>query len=198
MNLASPIRDFVPSLDADVYRALASFTAPTSARRLRDLAGVGSHTGVQNVLRRLVASGLVTAIDAPPAILYTANRDHLAWPAIEQLAMLRPAIAEHLAADIATWQPVPRAAVLYGSAARGDGHRDSDVDVFIIAEDMHVDIMQRCVDDLAIKVRAWTGNELQAVIFTPADVVRLKATNDGTYANIRRDGIVLAGRLTQR
>lgn len=198
MNLGSPIRDFVPSLDADVYRVLATTTGPTSARRIRDLAGIGSHTGVQNILRRLVSTGLVLAVKAPPAVLYSANRQHLAWPAIEKLALLRPAIIECLTADIAAWQPVPRAVALYGSVARSDGNHDSDIDLFIVADARHAAIMQRRIDELATNVRLWTGNDLQAVMFTPADVNRLIAVDDATYANIRREGIILAGTLVRK
>src|ERR1035437_3462256 len=89
MDVSHPIRSVIPTLDAPVLEVLAGTTRGLSGREIHRLSSSGSLTGIQLVLARMVNQGLVTAEEHTSVTLYVANREHLAWPAIEQLAGIR-------------------------------------------------------------------------------------------------------------
>src|ERR1700722_14408813 len=88
MNLSQPSDCVVPTLDGPVLMVLARLTAPVTGRQVHQLAGTGSESGVRKVLARLVGQGIVRVNEAGSALLYHANREHVAWPAVEKLAGL--------------------------------------------------------------------------------------------------------------
>src|SRR2546425_3210952 len=89
MNVAHPIRGIIPTLDAPVIEVLAGTTISLSGRGVQRRAGTGSVRGVQLVLARLLEQGLLIAEQRGGAILYVANRDHLAWAPLENLVRLK-------------------------------------------------------------------------------------------------------------
>jgi predicted nucleotidyltransferase len=193
MDLAVPLRSIIPSLDSDVFRVLAETVEPMSARRIHGLARKGSYAGVKNALHRLREHGLVTSVEAPPANLYAANRMHLAWPAIEQLARLRQLLFDKVRGEISDWKPSPDGAFIYGSTARGDGDNSSDIDLLFVTKESRRDAVGSHAVDLGEHIRAWTGNSVQVTVFTPADVRRLADLNDPVLMNIRRDAVLVGG-----
>jgi predicted nucleotidyltransferase len=54
------------------------------------------------------------------------------WPAIEMMAAARSSLLERMRKAADAWTPPPLLAGLYGSAARGDGDEDSDIDLLVI------------------------------------------------------------------
>src|SRR5450756_2339371 len=91
MYLSNPISAIILTLEALVLRSLAHTTQPLSGSRIAELATTGSNPGVRTALNRLVRHGTVLARRSGPSILYTANRDHLAWPAIERAVQVTDA-----------------------------------------------------------------------------------------------------------
>ena len=104
MNVAHPLRGIIPTLDAPVIETLAATTRPLTGREVNRIAGVGSARGVQVVLRRLAAQGLVLVEERSNAGFYAANREHLAWQALESLARLRIALRTRLSEAIGPGQ----------------------------------------------------------------------------------------------
>jgi predicted nucleotidyltransferase len=88
----------------------------------------------------------------------------MAWPAVEILCSLRATLLDRLRERIRSWPIPPRAAALFGSAARGDGGVDSDIDVLLVRPD-EVDEADEAwcqqIDMLRDRVEAWTGNHCQ-------------------------------------
>ena len=138
MDLGSPISTVVPSLDGPVLQVLARSADGLSGRQIHKLAASGSVAGVRLVLQRLAATGLVHVDDAGNSLLYRLNRKHLVAPAVEFLADVRSTLTGRLADEISGWRIPPVHASVYGAVARGDGDRDSDVDLLLIRPD-HVD-----------------------------------------------------------
>lgn len=196
MDIAYPIRALVPTLDGPVLEVLAHTNRPLSGGEVHRLARSGSPNGVRLALTRLAAQGVVHTEERAHAIFYVANREHLAWPAVEILTQLRRTLIERLRATVAEWQPQPLSAALFGSLARGDGDAESDVDILLIrpedvAED--ADVWSEQVDALCDRVAAWTGNHCQPF---QLDVARLAAhvqANDPLIDELRRDAVPLAG-----
>ena len=185
MDVAMPISTVIPSLDGPVLAALASTTAPLGLADVHGRAGRGSKSGVRAVLVRMVDQGLVH--DVPGG--YVLNRDHVAAPAVDILARLHGEMADRIRAKVATWSEPPRLVGLYGSAARRDGDAASDIDVLVVADVVDADAL----DDLADRIRRWTGNRAHVVGRTPAEVARLRARDEPILAEWERDLVVVWG-----
>lgn len=196
MDVAHPYRAVCPTLDGDVLQTLAGTTMTLTGRQVAALAGRRSHAGVLRVLNRLTEQGLVDRVELNHAFLFTLNRDHLAYPAVVTLAGMREALIDHLKAEFAAWHVPPVHASLFGSAARGDGDTQSDIDLFIVRPD---DVDQEDpqwreqLSALETKVSRWTGNRAAALDFPESEVERLVAEARPIVAELRADAIALAG-----
>jgi DNA-binding transcriptional ArsR family regulator len=196
MDVSHPLRSVIPSLDGPVLEVLAGTTYPLSTLQVHRLAGTGSPNGVRLVLERLAEHGLVTPDHRGNAIYYSANRDHLAWPAVEILAGLRAALRARLADELSGWASPVLHASLFGSAARGDGGAESDIDILLVRRD-EPDAKEAIWDDqvswLRDHVVALTGNRCQLFDITLARLGQHVRAGDPLVDSWRQDGILLAG-----
>lgn len=204
MDLSDPLRAIVPTLDGPVLRVLAGTSRPLTGREVWRLAGAGSEAGVRRVLGRLVEQGLVTATKAGQADLYSANRFHLAWPTVESLVHLDERLWERLTSLVADWDPAPTLVGVFGSAARGDGSIDSDIDLLLIrpnsiaasfadSNDPRDEAWARQVDNLRTAVRSMTGNPAQIVEVSDREMRDLMLADDPLMESLRSDLRVLVG-----
>jgi predicted nucleotidyltransferase len=193
MNVARPYSSVAPTVDGDVLVVLARTVEQMSGRQVARLVRRGSQPAVNAALDRLVSQGLVRRAAVPPALLYSLNRDHLAYPAVEALANLRAELIGRLQAAFDVWKIKPVHASLYGSTARGDGDDDSDIDVFIVRPG-HVneenETWQRQLDTFSGAVEAWTGNQVSLIEFSDARVTTMARD---ALAPMLADGILLSG-----
>ena len=60
------------------------------------------------------------------------NRDHVAAPIAEALAGLRLVLWKRFRSALGAWDPKPVYGCVFGSAARGDGDADSDIDLLLV------------------------------------------------------------------
>jgi hypothetical protein len=197
MDLSRPYSSLCPTLDGDVLVVLARTRRPLTGREVARLTGRRSHVGVRNVLARLTEQGLVERMEAAPAFLYTLNRRHVAAPAVEILAGLRTDLLRRLKDAIEAWTIAPIVAAMFGSAARGDGGTQSDIDLFIVrpcAVDDDDRLWREQIEDLAVNVRAWTGNHAGIAEIAEADLPRLREEQSPIARNVRADAVVLYGR----
>lgn len=132
MNVSRAYSAVAPTVEGDVLVVLAGTTQPLTGRRVARLARRGSVAAVAKALDRLVRQGLVLRQEAPPASLYTLNRQHVATSAVEALAFIRTELLHRLRHAFSTWSILPVHASLFGSTARGDGDLDSDIDIFVV------------------------------------------------------------------
>jgi predicted nucleotidyltransferase len=196
MDVSRPYSAISPGLESDVLVVLAGTTRPLTGRRVAGLVRHGSPDGVRKALDRLVAQGLVLREEAGRALMHTLNRRHLAAPAVEVLAAMRGEFLARLRDSLASWEPAPAHASLFGSAARADGDTASDIDLFLVrpaavSEDHPAWRAQ--LAQLAADVLAWTGNHAAVIEQQELDVPRLRRSGAPLVAELRRDGIDLAG-----
>ena len=200
MDLIEPASAVVPSLDGPVLMVLAGTTRPLSAREIARLTKRGSWAGVRKVLQRLVSQGIVSVQDAKPALLYSLNRDHIAAPAIGLLADLREELVRRLSHSIMAWPVAPVYACLFGSAARGEGSVESDIDLFIVrpaevgaGNQAWSDQVGRLMRD----VSRWTGNNASVSEIGLEELRGPGANKIGKMfaESIRTDGIPLFGSI---
>lgn len=191
MDVATPYADLMPGLEGPVLEVLAGTSRPMTGRQVQRLARRGAVSGVAAVLDRLVTSGLVLAEPAGRAILYRANREHLAWPLVEAAVGLRVSLLRHLAAAVDAWTIRPQRATLFGSAARGDGGVDSDIDLLLVRDRATSEEWERQVEDLTIQIRAWTGNDAQVIDVDGTTWKRMVKEVDPLMNSVNADGIDL-------
>jgi predicted nucleotidyltransferase len=195
MYLTRPYSLMASSADPDVLAALAHAPEPLSGREVARRAG-RSQDRTRHVLERLVGHGIVLCQDTGSARLYSLNRDHLAAPAIAELADLRALLVDRLRQELAAWEVAPAAAALFGSAARGDGGLNSDIDLLLVRPadvDEEQPTWRSQIDRLAERVRAWTGNGAGIVEIAAGDVADLIDRAPPILDSIRSEGVDLAG-----
>lgn len=191
MNLGSPVLDIAAGVRGTLLQALTRLEQPVTRRRLAAIAGVApGHASA--VIEDLIDCGVVRETVAGRSSMVTLNRSHLAAAPLLAIAGLREELIGRLRSELEGW-PLLRGAWLFGSVARGDAERNSDIDVLLIADDIDSPVFHERVSRLHSAVGEWTGNELQLVEHTPASWRSLAGRRNPLVANIRRDGIALAG-----
>jgi predicted nucleotidyltransferase len=182
-----------PQVSGDVLVVLSQTTGQMTGRQVARLVRHGNPKAVNTALERLVAQGLVLRTEAPPAYLYVLNREHVACPAVLALANIRAELFARMERAFEAWKLQPVHASLFGSAARGDGDEDSDIDIFLVRS-RHIDeddeTWQHQTDALTTSVEAWTGNPVSLVEFSDDRVAEMV---QDTLAPMLSDGIRLSG-----
>jgi predicted nucleotidyltransferase len=196
MDVSRPYSAICSSLEGDVLVVLAGTTRPLSGRRVAQLVRHGSPDGVRKALDRLVAQGTVLREDAGRAHMHSLNRRHLAAPAVEVLAAMRGEFLRRLRDSLGGWEHVPVHASIFGSAARGDGDTDSDIDLFLVrpAALPEEDVEWRAqVAQLIEDVAGWTGNYAAVIEQSEPELKSLVRSGASILEELRQDGIDLAG-----
>lgn len=191
MLLNRPLALVTPSVDGDVLAVLARAEASLTPPQVQALIERHSVEGVRKVLKRLGEQGIVDADRVGNAVSYRLNRDHLAAAPIVELANLRTALFNRIRDHVQTWALPARLVMLFGSAATGLMHPDSDIDLFVVGDD-HADD-DAWLDQIRVLehvVSRWTGNDARVLTCRVSD---LNLPGDNLAVELRRDGILLSG-----
>lgn len=191
MDLGSPVLDVAPAVRGALLQTLARLEQPVTRRQLAAAAGVAPGNA-SAVIEDLIRSGLVSESVAGRSSMVSLNRSHLAAGPLVALAGLRGELVRRLRERLAGWADV-RGAWLFGSVARGEADRDSDVDVLLVADDLESSDLHERLSQLQSDVRDWTGNDLQLVEHSPTSWRKLVRSKNPLVEQIRLDGIALAG-----
>lgn len=199
MDLARPLSVITPTVDGDVLAVLARAEASFTGRQVHQIAGRHSERGIRNALHRLSAQGIVLRERVGSADQYRLNRAHLAAPHIEALAKLRDELLRRVADELEGWTVPPVFAAIFGSAARGEMHPESDIDLLVVRSntvDADDPQWRTQLDALASSVTAWTGNDTRILEFGAPEARTGMAAGDGVLLAVRDEGIVVHGPLT--
>jgi predicted nucleotidyltransferase len=196
VDLSQPYTAICPSLEGPVLEVLAHTNRPLTGRDVARLARRGSERGVRLVLHRLVAHGLVIAQEAGPASLFVLNRDHVAASIVEGLMRLRAELIERVRREVDGWASQPIHASIFGSAARGDGGSDSDIDLLIVRPDATPEDDPRWREQshlLAEKIERWSGNHASLHELSPAQLRAAARRKEPIITSLSEESITLAG-----
>jgi DNA-binding transcriptional ArsR family regulator len=200
VDVSNPFEGLLPGVDTAVLVVLAGSSKGRTGREVARLAR-RSQPAVQEVLDRFSDQGLVHASFAGRSGAYTLNREHLAATAIEDLANLRNKLFGRLREEIAGWAVAPAHASVFGSAARGDGGPESDIDIFVVrpaSKDEDDPVWRRQLDELGDRVLAWTGNHAGIAEVHEPDLVLWKEDEPAVAVEIKADAIELGGSPLRR
>jgi predicted nucleotidyltransferase len=190
MDVARPFADLLPGARGRVLVTLAQLAVPVTVRALARHAGVSPQAAL-NVVDDLDEAGVIHTERAGGLVMASLNRDHILAEPLEMLAQSRGRLVERLSAELSSW-PRLAAAWLFGSAARGDGGRSSDIDLFLVADfDIDDGEWTGAVDRLAERVEAWTGNPAQIIEHSWDSFAQLVREDNLLISALRTEGIPL-------
>ncbi|QYH35201.1 nucleotidyltransferase family protein [Salinibacterium sp. M195] len=194
MDLSAPMASLLNNLDAVALRVVARAGSALSGRQIARLAGTGTPANIRLSLLRLVDIGLVSSVPTPHATLYSANRLHILWPAIEIAMNARTELIQRIRTLASSSAPKATAVALYGSVARGDSTATSDVDLLVIFSDVvSLDDRDTFVTELRNNVQLWTGNDAQIYDLTTSALEKQREDRDPMIASWNTDGMVIFG-----
>ncbi|GGJ76292.1 hypothetical protein GCM10010123_02820 [Pilimelia anulata] len=193
MDLARPLATVTPTLDGDVLTVLARHPDALTIGQVRQALAGPSAEGVRKVLHRLTHQGVVRSARVGNVATFRLNREHLAAPHITALAELADAFLGRLARRLRRWEPVPLYAAVFGSAARGDMHAGSDIDILLVAPGTGIDPRwETAVAELVVDGAEWLGNDVRPLIL-PAGEIIARGHAEPVLRDVLADGITVLG-----
>lgn len=181
--------------EARLLAVLLRVEAPVTGRAVARIAGLTQSTA-QRALTRLREAGLVVAEPAPPSLLYRANRDHLAMPALMSLLRLDNELRARMAEHVAEWRLTPASVVIYGSIAREEATAGSDLDVLVVRPDTTEPddpTWQLQLAELAHRLQLWSGRRTSIVEMSRSEAGQGLADREPFLVEADRDGWLIAG-----
>ena len=153
-----------------------------------------------NLAAKDVVGGGVPRVDDrswSPRMKYEPSGRCIGWqrrvcsPALVALVTLRAEFIDRLQACIRDWSEPARAAWIFGSAARADGDRQSDVDIVAVSRREPSEIWEQQIGALVQLTRDITGNAAQVLDYSTARLRELVRSANPIIGSLRADGIEL-------
>jgi predicted nucleotidyltransferase len=195
VDLAEPASVIAAPGTAAILRVLVHADDTFTIHQLGVLAGVSNSYAAKSVAQ-LAEHGLVLVEQRGTAKLVRLNREHLAADAVSQLVQLHGRLRDLMSAEFAAWSIPPVHASLFGSAARGDGGTQSDLDILLLRADQLDTDDPQWTDQLfrtANRLRAATGNAVSWFELTMEDLRRAAAANEPIIEDWMQDSATLYG-----
>lgn len=192
MTLSRPLETLLSPEKAQILSALDRTGQPLTGRTIAALTGTVSQATVSRQLLQLCELGLVLKVPGG----YELNRDHLSYPALAALFEIPDELQRRIAADVARWNSPPLSVVLFGSVARREEWRGSDIDLLVVRpESVPFDDLRWAADvaTLSERVTRWCGSPCEVLEYTPGELADLERGHDPLIETLRRDGITLTG-----
>jgi predicted nucleotidyltransferase len=195
VDFREPVQAVIPGAQGRILAVLSQTSAELNLRTIARLSGV-SVAHASRVMPVLVELGLVRRREAPPSALFEFVPAHVAARAVTALVDVRRTVLEDLRASARRLPVIPASGIGFGSFARGEADRSSDVDILLVRSlageeddaEWHV-----AVDEWAQWVRQLTGNPVELLECGLDEVsVKLRSKKQ-LWSDIRRDGVVVHG-----
>jgi len=197
MDLEEPGIAFAGPLSMTVLRALDGRSIPATAAQVARTMEGGTQAGIKRALERLSYHGVCGSEELGGRTLYSLNYDHVLYPAIRAALDAPTALRKRLTGEFAAWEIEPDCALLFGSAARGDGHVESDIDILLIRPAMRPNVSRESwapqVHELRSRVFRWTGNHAQILDWSKSFLKRAANNDEPLLSELRDDGVLLFG-----
>jgi hypothetical protein len=195
VDFVRPIEAIVPGAQGQILAVVAETTAELDLRTIARLAGV-SQAQASRVLPRLVELGVVERREVPLASLFRMVPEHVASRALLALGRSTDAVLDEIGRLAAALPHPPVSAIVFGSFARREAGRDSDIDVVVVRPadiDEDDDAWAEPLHAWRRRVRRLTGNAVEVLEVRVEDAATKAAGRSQVWADIRRDGRVVHG-----
>jgi predicted nucleotidyltransferase len=190
VNLSDPLNDIVPGARGQVLAVLTQLERSVTARALARHAEVSPQAAL-DIAMDLAEAGLVKVDRVGRSLMIALNRKHLMADPLIAMASARARLVEQLVQELSAWKDLA-GAWLFGSAARGDGGRESDIDVVLVARHSTESAQWlSATARLADLASSWSGNTLQLVEYTNATLATLIREGSALIRALREEGIEL-------
>ncbi|MDR1281352.1 MAG: hypothetical protein LBK99_11095 [Opitutaceae bacterium] len=146
-------------------------------RELQRRTGLAVRTIEQDV-RKLLESGLVTARRSGNRLYYQANRQHPLYPELHGIVLKTAGLADVLLQALGNGEKI-RIAFVFGSLARHEETSESDIDLMIIGG-----IGQRALASRLRKAADTLYREINPHIFSVAELRRRHAAKEHFWSNV--------------
>lgn len=195
MDFVRPIEAIVPGAQGRVLAVLAETTAELNLRTIAKLADV-SIAQASRVLPGLVELGVVERREVPPSSLFRLVPEHIASQTLLALARSTDTVLDEIGHMAGALPHPPASVIVFGSFARGQAGRDSDVDI-VVVRPTEIDEDD---DGWAESLEAWRRN-VERVTGNPVEVLKVSAEEASVkvagrshiWSDIRRDARVVHG-----
>lgn len=197
MQLQNPLRAICPALEADILLVLADGTHSTPGALVRDHGVRASISGVRRCLERLEENGVVDARRSGNRFEYSLNNRHMLADLVVEASKVMEHFVGFLAEQISRWSEQPLQVTLFGSAARREMRKGSDIDLLFIVPDGAGDQLYESIDDLAVDACRRTGNDVRPMVYEASDVhpAPIFDSIDREGIHVLGDSCWLSGRL---
>jgi predicted nucleotidyltransferase len=195
MDFVHPIAAVIPGAQGRVLGVLAETTAELNLRTLARLAGV-SVAQASRVMPGLVELGLVERREVPPSSQFRLVRTHVAARAVLELAAARETMLADLGRAAAALTVSPASVIVFGSFARGEAGRDSDLDVVFVRPtgvDEDDDLWATSVEQWRTAVQTISGNPVEVLEVGMDEAATRLASDQPVWRDIHREGQVVHG-----
>lgn len=178
-----------------VLRLLHGVSVPLNASQIATRTGL-SQPAVSTALDELIGMGIVERSPAGRAWVHWLVRD-----SVYVLRMIDPVFAAEaeipgmLLADLRdAFASQAISVVLFGSHARGEQERDSDIDVVLVGEDAEAkDRLESAAAANSSRFAARYGVTLSPILYDAIEAGALSSRAPDLFASIEREGIVVSG-----
>ncbi len=195
MDFVRPIEAVIPGAQGRVLAVLAETTAELNLSTVARLAGV-SQAQASRLLPGLVELGIVERREIPPSSLFRLVPEHVASRLLLGLSRADDAVELEIG-EIARRLPHrPVSVIVFGSLARGTAGVGSDIDLVVVRPDdidEDDDGWAASIEQLRSAVAHLTGNPVEVLEVGADQAAARLADDDGLWAAIRRDGVVVHG-----
>jgi len=195
VDFREPVQAVVPGAQGRILAVLCQTSAELNLRTIARLSGV-SVAQASRVMPGLVELGMVERREAPPSALFTFVPEHVAARAIAALVDARRTVLNELHANACLLAVQPASVIVFGSFARGEAGRCSDIDVLLIRspEVDEDDVQWRAsIGEWVERVGRLTGNAVEVLeVALDEASVKLRSKKQ-MWTDIKRDGIVVYG-----
>ncbi len=195
----NPLSGFFPGSHAIIIEELLRTPQPVTGRQLAlKLVDRLGKSRVFEVLQVLVEQGLVIRETLSSSHLYSINQKHLSYQLLKSLIRPTDSLIALISKRLSRFSPKPEAVVLFGSVAKGTAKPGSDIDLLLIRPNRikeDDDAWQDQLFRLTLAVQSATGNELNYLDYSQAEVQSLARSGARLISEINRHGIVLLGKL---
>jgi len=193
MSTKPPMNNLSSVLFGKTRRAVLSllYSHPDETFYLRQIARAASSGlgAVQREVKQLFESGIIRRIGHGRQVYYQANLESPIYPELKSLIVKTAGVGAVLRAALIPIADRIHIAFIYGSFARGDERRSSDVDVLVVGNVTFAEVVT-----VLNKAQENIGREINPTVYPPAEFQsKLKAGHHFLKTVIKGNKVFIIG-----